>query len=405
MSRLALRDPLQDAQLLRTMGHVTYGGAEIGECLATAARLPSSSRDSWYAAWTALAEREVIAAQTSLAGGHATSAAWAFLRASNYFRNAYIFHLEAPLPREVLSAYRRHREAFRLAAPHLPGSPTSMEIPFEGGAMPGYFCSAGAGRRPLVVVVGGYDSTAEECYLWNAAAAVARGYHVVLFDGPGQGELLIERGVPFRPDWHVAISAVIDAVRGRDDIDSSRTAVIGESWGGFLVPGAAARDPRIAACVLDPPQIGLWQAILRRLPLPGSVKARLPAGPRWAVALLRRMLARRARHPTDGWALRRGMLAHGVSTAWDYFVDAARYEQEASVALIGCPTLVCDAAGDDISGQARRFFDLLRCEKTYARFAVEDGSGEHCVSGNRALYHQRVFDWLGDQFTRITAVA
>jgi hypothetical protein len=36
----------------------------------------------------------------------------------------------------------------------------------------------------------------------------------------------------------------------------------------------------------------------------------------------------------------------------------------------------------------------LRCEKQYLLFAADEGAGAHCVSGNRALFHERVFDWL-----------
>jgi hypothetical protein len=106
-------------------------------------------------------------------------------------------------------------------------------------------------------------------------------------------------------------------------------------------------------------------------------------------------MARRARQPTAGWALRRGMLTHGTATAWDYFIDATRYEQADLIGNISCPTLVCDAENDDISAFSKAFFDLLRCEKEYLRFTAGEGAGEHCVSGNRALFHERVFDWLG----------
>lgn len=54
---IAFRDPLYDGQLLRALGHTSYGGAEIGECLATAARVRNRDRDSWYRAWMALADR------------------------------------------------------------------------------------------------------------------------------------------------------------------------------------------------------------------------------------------------------------------------------------------------------------------------------------------------------------
>jgi pimeloyl-ACP methyl ester carboxylesterase len=392
---IAFRNPLYDGQLRRTIGHGTYGGAELGECLATAARVKDGDRESWYRAWMLLADRTLAAAESSAAHGHRENARGAFLRASNYYRNAYVFHLEAPLPALVRDAYQRHRDAFQRAAKAMIRPPEQIAIPFEDTTLPGYFCAVDDTRRPLIISVGGYDSTAEESFFWNAAAALARGYHALIFDGPGQGQPLIERGLHFRPDWEKVVSAVIDRAVSRDDVDVSKIVLIGESWGGYLAPRGAAYDRRIALCVLDPAQIGLFRVMLSRLPLPARLKKQLPQGPSWLVMLLRALMARTARQPTAGWALRRGMLTHGTATAWEYFVDAARYEQADVIGRILCPTLVCDAENDDISAFCRAFFDLLRCEKDYLRFTVDEGAGEHCVSGNRALFHERVYDWLG----------
>jgi alpha-beta hydrolase superfamily lysophospholipase len=397
---IAFRNSLFDGQLRRTIGHCTYGGAEISECLATAGRVKDGDRESWYRAWLSLADRTFAAAELSAGNGHRESARSAFLRASNYYRNAFVFHLEAPLPALVRDAYERQRDAFQRATAVMVRPPERLAIPFEGTTLPGYFCSVEGRRRPLIISVGGYDSTAEESFFWNGAAALARGYHVLIFDGPGQGELLIERNMPFRPDWEKVISAVIDLAVSRDDVDVSRIVLIGESWGGYLAPRAAAYDRRVALCVLDPAQIGLFRAMLSRLPLPVALKQQLPHGPRWLVVLLRALMARMAKQPTAGWALRRGMLTHGTATAWDYFVDAARYEQADLIGTIPCPTLVCDAEDDDISAYSKAFFDLLRCEKAYLRFRTDEGAGEHCVGGNRALFHERVFDWLDARIAR-----
>jgi alpha-beta hydrolase superfamily lysophospholipase len=398
---IAFRNPLFDGQLRRTIGHGTYGGAELGECLATAGRVKDGDRDSWYRAWMSLADRTSAAAELSAAHGHRESARCAFLRASNYYRNAYVFHLEAPLPSLVQDAYGRHRDAFRRATAAMILPAEQVCIPFEDTTLPGYFCAADKTRRPLIISVGGYDSTAEESFFWNAAAALARGYHALIFDGPGQGQLLIERSIHFRPDWEKVISAVIDLAVRRGDVDVSRIILIGESWGGYLAPRAAAYDRRVALCVLDPAQIGLFRVMLARLPLPPGLKSQLPHGPPWLVMLLRALMARMARQPTAGWALRRGMLTHGKATAWDYFVDAARYEQQDIIGSIACPTLVCDAENDDISAFSKTFFDLLRCEKAYQRFTAHEGAGEHCISGNRSLFHERVFDWLDVQVAQL----
>jgi pimeloyl-ACP methyl ester carboxylesterase len=397
---IAFRNSLFDGQLRRTLGHGTYGGAELGECLAASAPVAGDDRDSWHRAWTLLADRTFAAAESSAAHGHRESARGAFLRASNYYRNAYVFHLEAPLPALVVDAYGRHREAFRRAAESMIRPFEQIAIPFEDTTLPGYFCAVDGIRRPLVISVGGYDSTAEESFFWNAAASLAHGYHALTFDGPGQGELLIERSIHFRPDWEKVISVVIDWAVGRGEVDPSKIVLIGESWGGYLAARAAAHDGRVALCVLDPAQIGLFRVMLSRLPLPEGLKRQLPQGPRWLVKALQALMDRMAKRPTAGWALRRGMLTHGMATPWDYFVDAARYEQEDVIGKIACPTLVCDAESDDISAFSRRFFELLRCEKGYLRFTADEGAGEHCVSGNRSLFHERVFDWMDQRIAR-----
>lgn len=205
---IAFRKPLFDGQLRRTIGHCTYGGAELGECLATAGQVKDGDRESWYRAWMSLANRTFAAAEVSAGHGRRESARRAFLRASNYYRNAYVFHLEAPLPTSARDAYRRHRESFRRATAHMICPPEELAIPFEETPLPGYFCAVDRTRRPLIISVGGYDSTAEESFFWNAAAALARGYHALIFDGPGQGQMLIERGIHFRPDWEKVITAV-----------------------------------------------------------------------------------------------------------------------------------------------------------------------------------------------------
>lgn len=56
-------------QLLRAISYTAYGGADIGECFETAARIEEGNRDSWYEAWTKTADRLRNAAEESLDSG------------------------------------------------------------------------------------------------------------------------------------------------------------------------------------------------------------------------------------------------------------------------------------------------------------------------------------------------
>jgi hypothetical protein len=78
--------------------------------------------------------------------------------------------------------------------------------------MPGYlFFVDDTGRpRPTVIYTNGFDSTREEGYFVIGAAALRRGYNFLAYDGPGQGWMIREKNVPYRPDWENVLGPVVD---------------------------------------------------------------------------------------------------------------------------------------------------------------------------------------------------
>jgi 2,6-dihydroxypseudooxynicotine hydrolase len=64
-------------------------------------------------------------------------------------------------------------------------------------------------------------------------------------DGPGQGESGFN--LPIRPDYEVAVAAMLDALTGREDLDLGRVGAVGVSLGGYYAPRAAAFEPRLKA--------------------------------------------------------------------------------------------------------------------------------------------------------------
>ena len=98
---------LFDGQLLRALAHAYYGGADVGECLSTAQRIREGDFDSWYDEWYQTGDRLAAAADASLAAGRAVSAREAYLRASNYYRTAYIVLFGSPVDPRVVAAFDR----------------------------------------------------------------------------------------------------------------------------------------------------------------------------------------------------------------------------------------------------------------------------------------------------------
>ncbi|HTX26278.1 MAG TPA: alpha/beta fold hydrolase [Streptosporangiaceae bacterium] len=397
MSRLALKDELLDAQTLRAVGVAPYGGADIRECLVTAAAVRGSDLTSWHSAWTSTAARVLALAESEQTAGRLESARLAFFRASSYFRTAGVMLLGAPPDARLVESYARQASAFRSGAALLAGPPEIVEIPYERTTLPGYFFRAGPDEAPraTVILTGGYDGTAEELYFLNGAAALARGYHVLAFDGPGQGAALLRQGLVMRPDWEAVITPVVDYVLARPDVDPARIALIGLSLGGYLAPRAASAEHRLAACIADGGSYDLFADALRRIP--GPLIKGISDGQPLAAAVLRRVLRALASKPTAGWALRRGQLVHGVASPIDYLLALREYSLKDHAAKITCPVLVCDAEGDDISASAPQLVEALTCEKHHIQFTAAEGAGDHCEAGARTLYHARSFGWLDSQ--------
>ena len=378
-------------ETLRTVGYTAYGGADIGEVIATAERITPGDGESWYLEWRTLADRIAGLADACAADGHTQSASSAYLRASNYYRTAEFYLRDDPQndPR-VADTSERAIATFR-NAPDIAAQWTRVRIPYEGVQLEGYYLNvSGHDRGPTLLAHGGFDSTVEEMFFAIGEAARRHGWNCLIFEGPGQGSALRVDKLPFRHDWEAVVTPVVDFAIGLRGVDPERIALVGMSMGGYLAPRAVAFERRIAACVAYD---GVFDVAMA-LPKPDA--SELDSEQR--LEAMNVLITHRTEAPTSQrWALSNALWVFGVTTARELLDQVAKYDLTGVADLIACPTLVCEAENDHFfRGQPAVLFEALQCPKTFMTFTATEGAGEHCHEGALTLFHQRMFDWLDD---------
>ncbi|MBE7210248.1 MAG: alpha/beta fold hydrolase [Gluconacetobacter diazotrophicus] len=391
--KLGFQDNSFAFELVRNLGFIYYGGADLGEMMATAETVVEGDLESWYAAWHARGELTLQRAEASLHAGSKQSAKEGFLRASTYFRMAEFYLHGNPDDPRILGEARASQAAYAAAAALIGPTWEPVEIPYENTTLPGWFYKVDDSDtpRPTLVFHGGYDSSIEELFFYGGAPAVRRGYNCLTFDGPGQGMPMREGKLPFRFDWEKVVTPAVDYLLTRPDVDGNKLALKGMSLGGYLAARAAAFEPRFKAVILFD---GVWdyQAAFKGLLPPDA----LAAYERGDAANCERITRDAMRSNTTlRWAIDQGIWSYAATGVAD-LVDKLRDWAIAPVVdRISCPCLVMDAEGDQFFGrQPRQVYDALSSPKEFVRFTKDDGAENHCQSGALAFKDQVVFDWL-----------
>jgi len=146
----------------------------------------------------------------------------------------------------------------------LPGSLVELDVPAaDGASVHGWLVLPAPADRPAPVMLfihgGPFSSSNAWSWRWNAWVAAARGWAVVQPDpalSTGYGNGWRERAWPYRAEEVFADCAtVLDAVLQRPDVDETRVACLGGSFGGYMTNWIAGNTDRFGAIVTH---AGLW---------------------------------------------------------------------------------------------------------------------------------------------------
>ncbi len=393
--KIAFEDDHFAFEFVRNVGFTYYGGADLGEMIATAGEVVEGDFESWFEQWHKRALRIRARGQASLAAGHLVSAREAYLRASTYFRMAEFYLHGNPDDPRIVSESRASQQAYAKGAELSGPTWERVEIPYEGTTLPGYFYKVddSGEPRPTLIFHGGYDSSVEELFYYGGAPAVRRGYNCLTFDGPGQGAPIREQKLPFRHDWEKVVTPAVDYALTRPDVDGDNLVLMGMSLGGYFAARAAAFEHRFRAAVFFD-GVYDFHASLRKL-LPADAIAAFDADDADACQAI--VEARMKGNTSLRWVVTQGTWSLGVRTVAELLVASEPYTLKDVIGQIACPCLVMEADGDIFfTGQPQQVYDELAVPKAFARFTAEDGAENHCQSGALAYKDEVVFDWIGD---------
>ena len=370
--------------------------ADVGEVLATAARITDGNADSWIQAWTSTAGEAWAAGIQARGSGRPVSALAHFRRAATYYATALSQIAHSTEAHRRLDIWRRQRSCWEQIVDLCSPSAERISIAYEETVLPGFFFPAAGStgeQRPLVIINNGCYQATSEMWAVAGAAAAERGYHWLAFDGPGQQAMLFERGVVFRPDWEAVLRPVVEAALARPDVDPDRLAVIGVGQGGYWVARALCFEHRFAAAVLDPGVLDVSTAWVDRLPS----EMRQHLIDRRQSAFDREMHLAELFAPGGAEAVRfhGEPYGHNGGSTFRLFLTVAEYCLGEEVQQIRTPLLLTASEGESRwPGQSRQLYDRLRCPKQIVTFNAQDSAGGHSEPPAQAIRETRIFDWL-----------
>jgi pimeloyl-ACP methyl ester carboxylesterase len=357
-------------QITKILGLASLGFADTTEIFEACKRIDLDNDDTWVREWLATARAVENHGREAEALGNWLSARSAYSRACNYNRTAeFVVKGDSP---EKLQLIRKTSALFEDASKYFDVRPEKIQVDYEDVKLDGYFFSPPwiEGPKPTFFALNGGDEQTTENYFNLGPAFIASGYNFLVYDQPGTGLSLYEKGKARRADTEAFHSKAIDFLLSRPEVDAEKIIVFGESFSGYDSLRLASFDHRIAAVISDGGTHKFdWGEMLKWMP------------------------------PS--------LAAHGLhilgAKSLDDFENDPRfaYDLEGVLHQIRCPLLVIHGAEEvlvqpnPLNQALKNFEQAGSSNKTFV--AIEDrrlGGLEHCQVDNKHVVHEVVLNWL-----------
>ncbi|MFJ4963095.1 alpha/beta hydrolase family protein [Streptomyces sp. NPDC088729] len=396
------KDPGYNFNGLTALGGSGVGSAEVGEVLTAVNTINKAglSAQTYVKTFRALGD-QLLKAPPGAPADQQTKRFRA-LRAAQYYGQALFFVLGSDDPGAEEQLYKAGRKAWDAFCGLCDPPPVRTTVPYGKTPLPVWFFrpDESSKPRPTVILTNGSDGQNVDMWTYGVPAALARGWNALVYDGPGQGQLLFVDQVVFTHTWEKVVGPLLDWLTARSDVDSGKIALTGLSMGGALAPRAAAFEDRISALVAMPGCVEPWLGFppeIRQILTPDKAETNriwnkevVPELSPAVVALLKKRF--------EPFSIPAMLEARKGKLFTDFYTPAARIRAmsiNSVIPRIKAPTLVLDYEDEQFyPGQSRRLYDKLTSPKDYVKLTAAQGAQLHCSPMAPQLHNEVVFDWL-----------
>lgn len=387
-------------ELLFTLGSTTFGAGDVNDVLAAAKDIKPGNFTSWLETFHALAESTKTQALDPDNAYDPVNVRDTWFAASSYYRQADFYnHANWTDPR-INSFWLEQRAAFdkALAALPVPGEriqiPTDNNFTIEAIWYPAAAVADDRVKRPTLVIGNGYDASQEDSYHSFVVPALARGWNVLTYEGPGQPTVRRNDDIGFIPDWEKVLTPVIDELMDRKGcfVDKDRLVLVGISMGGYLAARAAAFEPRIKAVILNGGVWDVYEAYAGNLT--PELQELFDAGKqeKFDEAVLG-LLDSPQVPVTMRWGLGHGLWCFKQHSPYLWLESLKEYTLKDVVEKIEVPVLVVDSESEGFfAGQPTVVKKALGDKATYKLF--NGTAGYHVQVGAAQEWNRYQFAWL-----------
>ncbi|MFC5799541.1 alpha/beta hydrolase family protein [Streptomyces formicae] len=398
------KDPGFNFNGLLALGGSGQGSAEVGEVLTAVNTINKAglSSQSYVETFKKLGDELMDAPEGPSPDEQTTR--FRALRAAQYYGQALFFVLGSDNPGSEEQLYKSGRGAWDKFCKLCDPAPVTANVAYGRTPMPVWFFRPEESdqRRPTVILTNGSDGQNVDMWTYGVPAALDRGWNALVYDGPGQGQLLFVDQVIFTPRWETVVKPLVDWLSTRPDVDKDKIALTGLSMAGDLAPRAAAFESRIAALVAMPGCLSPWlgfPAEIREILTPSKQESNdiwnkevVPELPPADAATMKKRF--------EPFSVQAMLDARDGKMFTDFYTPARRVEAldiTDVVDRIKMPTLVLDYEDEQFyPGQARQMFDKLTSPKDYVKLTAATGAQLHCSPMAPQQHCEVVFDWLGE---------